>query len=303
MKDLRKILAVVLVMIMCIGLMPVRSLAIDNSINQPTPNDPPNDPPNGGTVIIDPNQPYTPPNPYNPGNDPTNPNDPGNDPTNPNDPTHGDPTVSDDPNNQDNQDQDKSDEDDPWQYPDEYYYFGDDNDQNTDKKEDKKEENKKEEDKKEEDKKDEKADGEAEEIILKIILTVGSKDLEKYLNEVKSIIKMDIAPYIKDGRTMIPIRYLAEALEMKVTWDEKTRTVLLEDDKFKIEIPVDTNKIIVNGEETESDVKPEIKMGRTNLPIANIARALGLKDGEDILWDPVEKKATIIRKLQGKKEN
>lgn len=48
MKDLRKILAVALVMIICIGLMPVRSLAIDNSINQPTPNDPPNDPPNGG---------------------------------------------------------------------------------------------------------------------------------------------------------------------------------------------------------------------------------------------------------------
>lgn len=250
----------------------------------------------GGTVIIDPNQPYTPPNPnptdpQNP--DPTHsddPNNPGNDPTNPNDPTHGDPTVSDDPNNQDNQDQDKSDEDDPWQYPDEYYYFGDDNDQSTDK----------EEDKKEEDKKDEKADGEAEEIILKIILTVGSKDLEKYLNEVKSIIKMDIAPYIKDGRTMIPIRYLGEALGMNVSWDEITRTVILEDDKFKIEIPVDTNKIIVNGEEFESDVMPEIRNGRTMLAIANIARALGLKDGEDIFWDAVEKKATIIRKLQGK---
>lgn len=136
-----------------------------------------------------------------------------------------------------------------------------------------------------------------EEIILKIILTVGSKDLEKYLNEDKTIIKMDIAPYIKDGRTMIPIRYLAEALEMKVTWDKETRTVLLEDAKFKIEIPVDTNIIKVNGEETESDVKPELKEGRTMLPIANVARALGLKDGEDIFWDPVEKKVTIKRKL------
>ena len=281
MKDLRKILAVALVMIMCIGLMPVRSLAIDNSINQPTPNDPPNDPTNGGTITIDPNQPYTPPNP------------------NPTDPQNPDPTHSDDPNNPDNQnpngDQDNNnqnpDEEFPWEPDYKEYHLNEPVDKKA-------EENKDE--KKDEDKKDEKADGEAEEIILKIILTVGSKDLEKYLNEAKSIIKMDIAPYIKDGRTMIPIRYLAEALEMKVTWDEKTRTVLLEDDKFKIEIPVDTNKIIVNGEETESDVKPELKMGRTNLPIANIARALGLKDGEDIFWDAVEKKATIIRKLQGK---
>lgn len=145
--------------------------------------------------------------------------------------------------------------------------------------------------------KEEPKEEKVEEIILKIILTVGSKDLEKYLNEDKTIIKMDIAPYIKDGRTMIPIRYLAEALEMKVTWDKETRTVLLEDAKFKIEIPVDTNIIKVNGEETESDVKPELKEGRTMLAIANVARALGLKDGEDIFWDPVEKKVTIKRKL------
>lgn len=244
MKNLRKVLAVALVMMMCIGLMPVRGLAETNGILPP-----------GLEIVVDqgddPNQPDTPINPNIP--------------------------IIVVPDNQAVTPEPEPD----W---DEYYY-------EEEVKEEPKEENKDE--KKDEDKKDEKA----EEIILKIILTVGSKDLEKYLNEDKTIIKMDIAPYIKDGRTMIPIRYLAEALEMKVTWDEKTRTVLLEEDKFKIEIPVDTNKIIVNGEETESDVKPEIKMGRTNLPIANIARALGLKDGEDIFWDAVEKKATIIRKI------
>lgn len=139
-----------------------------------------------------------------------------------------------------------------------------------------------------------------EELILKIVLRVGNKDLEKYLNDVKKIIKMDVAPYIKEGRTMVAIRYLAEALEMRVAWDEETRTVLLEDEKFKIEIPVDTKKIIVNGEARESDVMPEINSGRTMLPIANIARALGLEDGVDIFWDTVEKKASIIRVLKAK---
>ena len=285
MKDLRKILAVALVMLICIGLMPVRGLAGrammrgNNNPSRPynlNPNEPnPNQP--------DPNQ----PNPNQP-----NPNQPDSNQPNPNQPNPNQP----DPNNPDDQDHDEDLGDDLGTHPGDYdeYYYKQDKEKEEVKDKDKKDE------KKDEDKKGEKAEGEAEEVILKIILTVGSKDLEKYLNEVKSIIKMDIAPYIKNGRTMIPIRYLAEALEMKVTWDEKTRTVLLEDDKFKIEIPVDTNIIKVNGEESESDVKPEIKMGRTNLPIANIARALGLKDGEDILWDAVEKKATIIRKLQGK---
>lgn len=162
-------------------------------------------------------------------------------------------------------------------------------------KEDKKEEAKEE---VKEDVKEEKPEvKEADERILKMILTVVCKDLEKYINGDKTIIEMDIAPYIKDGRTMIPIRYLAEALEMNVSWDAKTRTVFLEDDNFKIEIPVDTNKIIVNGEERESDVMPEIKSGRTMLPIANIARALGLVDGKDIIWDAANKQVTIIRKI------
>lgn len=80
-------------------------------------------------------------------------------------------------------------------------------------------------------------------------------------------------------------------------WDEKTRTVIIEDLLFKVEIPIDTNKIIVNGQNYTSDVKPEILDGRTMMPIANIARALGLKDGEDIFWDKATKQVIIIRTI------
>ena len=279
MKDLRKILAVALVMIMCIGLMPVRSLAIDNSINQlPT---------NGGNTnpTIPPGTQVTPVevdengNPIN-----QNPDDQQN-PQNPN---------QDDSDYEDFPEWDNGGLGDPILGENIYKVKEKDKKDKNDKDKDKdKDENKDEKDEKsEEDKK--------EEVILKVIFKVLRKDAEKRINEAKSTINMDIAPYINTGRTMIPIRYLGEALGMKVTWDEITRTVILEDDKFKIEIPVDTNKIIVNGEEFESDVMPEIRNGRTMLAIANIARALGLKDGEDIFWDAVEKKATIIRKLQGK---
>lgn len=235
MKNLSKILALTLVMMMCISLLPIRSLAATNEIFDP---DKWKDPPN----------------------DPTEPDEP-----------------------------------DIEQEPIENIKW---NGNIYKVKEEKPKEELKE--VKEEVKEEKPEVKEADERILKMILTVVCKDLEKYINGDKTIIEMDIAPYIKDGRTMIPIRYLAEALEMKVSWDAKTRTVFLEDDNFKIEIPVDTNKIIVNGEERESDVMPEIKSGRTMLPIANIARALGLRDGENIFWDPVEKKATIIRKLQNK---
>lgn len=237
MKNLSKILALTLVMMMCIGLLPIRSLAATNEIFDPDKwKDPPNDP--------------------------------------------TEPDIEQEPieNIKWNGNIYKVKEEKPKE-------------ELKEAKEEVKEDVK-------EDVKEEKPEvKEADERILKMILTVVCKDLEKYINGDKTIIEMDIAPYIKDGRTMIPIRYLAEALEMKVSWDAKTRTVFLEDDNFKIEIPVDTNRIIVNGEERESDVMPEIKSGRTMLPIANIARALGLVDGKDIIWDAANKQVTIIRKI------
>lgn len=237
MKNLSKILALTLVMMMCIGLLPIRSLAATNEIFDPDKwKDTPNDP--------------------------------------------TEPDIEQEPieNIKWNGNIYKVKEEKP--------------------KEELKEEKEEVKEDVKEDIKEEKPEvKEADERILKMILTVVCKDLEKYINGDKTIIEMDIAPYIKDGRTMIPIRYLAEALEMKVSWDAKTRTVFLEDDNFKIEIPVDTNKIIVNGEERESDVMPEIKSGRTMLPIANIARALGLRDGKDIIWDAANKQVTIIRKI------
>lgn len=152
-------------------------------------------------------------------------------------------------------------------------------------------------DDKPEEKKEEKTETKPEKIVRKVILTLGSKTLDSQVSGVDSLTQMDVAAYAKDGRTMLPIRFVAEALGMGVTWDAKTRTVIIEDLFFRVEIPIDTNKIIVNGETYTSDVKPEIVDGRTMMPIANIARALGLKDGQDIFWDKDTKQVTIIRTI------
>lgn len=130
----------------------------------------------------------------------------------------------------------------------------------------------------------------------KTIITIGSQTLEKVMNGVRTVKNMDSAPYIKHGRTMLPLRYLAEALGYKVFWLNETRTVVIVDLGLRIEIPIDTNLIIVNGIKYTSDLKPEIVHYRTMLPIANIARALGLKDGEDIFWDEVNSQVTINKK-------
>lgn len=132
---------------------------------------------------------------------------------------------------------------------------------------------------------------------LEARLVIGSKTMVKSVDGVEERIMMDIAPFIEKDRTMLPIRFVAEALEFNVQWDKDSRTVILIDKENVVKIPVDTNKIIVNGKEYISDVKPVIRNNRTMLPIANIARALGLKDGKDIFWNGNTKEVLITREV------
>ena len=134
----------------------------------------------------------------------------------------------------------------------------------------------------------------------KVLITIGSEILDKVDNGVRTLKAMDTKPYIKGGRTMLPLRYVAEALGYKVAWLSESRTAVIMDIGLRVEMPVDSNFIIVNGVKYTSDVKPEMRKNRIMLPIANIARALGLKDGKDILWDEVNRQVTLIRNFNMK---
>lgn len=132
---------------------------------------------------------------------------------------------------------------------------------------------------------------------LELVLNIDNKTMQKSVNGVVGKYNNDVAPFIYQARTMLPIRYVAEALGFMVTWDANTRTVYLVDKENIVQIPVDTNNIIVNGKAFVSDVKPMIKNNRTMLPVANVARALGLQDGKDILWDAAMKFVTLRRNV------
>ncbi len=134
----------------------------------------------------------------------------------------------------------------------------------------------------------------------KVLITIGSEILDKVDNGVRTLKAMDTKPYIKGGRTMLPLRYVSEALGYKVAWLSESRTAVIMDIGLRVEMPVDSNFIIVNGVKYTSDVKPEMRNNRIMLPIANIARALGLKDGKDILWDEVNRQVTLIRNFNMK---
>jgi len=95
-----------------------------------------------------------------------------------------------------------------------------------------------------------------------------------------SNIIMDAAPYIKAGRTYVPVRYLGDALGATTAWDEATKTVTVTKGDNTVVLVIGSTIAKVNGADVQMDVAPEITgVGRTMLPARWVAEGLGYQVG------------------------
>lgn len=101
----------------------------------------------------------------------------------------------------------------------------------------------------------------------------------------------DTVPYIKNNRTLVPMRAIFEALGSTVTWDDTTKTAtalknrveIINDngvDKIhttqdEIKITIGENVLYKNGEAIEPDCAAEITNDRTMVPVRAISEAFG----------------------------
>lgn len=94
-------------------------------------------------------------------------------------------------------------------------------------------------------------------------------------------VKFDVQPVIKDGRTLVPVRALSEALGAQVAWDPETDSVTITKGETVIMLIIGDDKLYVNGEEIALDVPSSSVNGRTVLPLRAIVEHLG----GTVTWD------------------
>ncbi len=75
-----------------------------------------------------------------------------------------------------------------------------------------------------------------------------------------------------NGRTMVPLRFIAEALDAQVVWESKSNSVTIKAKEKSISLS-----------------SPEIFEGRTIVPVRYISETFGAK----VNWDSKDKKITI----------
>ncbi|MEX2355747.1 MAG: PQQ-dependent sugar dehydrogenase [Thermaerobacterales bacterium] len=95
-------------------------------------------------------------------------------------------------------------------------------------------------------------------------------------------LSFDVPPQILDGRTMVPMRAIFEALGADLHWDGETRTVTGASGDRTVVLVIGQIQATLNGHPHELDVPAQIVDGRTLVPSRFVAESLGAV----VDWDP-----------------
>lgn len=99
-------------------------------------------------------------------------------------------------------------------------------------------------------------------------------------------------PFIENGRTLVPMRALFEALGVNVSWDETNRVALGTHQGTTIRIPVGSTSPTVNGVTISIDVPAKIVNDRTYIPLRFVGESLNYTAN----WNGTTRTVNIIRK-------
>jgi len=98
------------------------------------------------------------------------------------------------------------------------------------------------------------------------------------------------SPLIKDGRTLVPIRAIIEAMGGSVGWDPGQGKVSLNAFGHDIAMWIDSKAIQVDGAANSMDVPPQIINERTMLPVRFVVENVGCQ----IVWIASTREIVIV---------
>ncbi len=145
--------------------------------------------------------------------------------------------------------------------------------------------------------------------LLSVILLIAAiMTLSVFADDVKPVTVtlngaiVDCASYgqeatIVDGRTLVPLRAIFDALGATVEWDKETETVTSVLGQTEISITIGESKLLKNGEEIPLDVPAQIMNGRTLVPVRAISDSFGVA----VDWDG-ETRTVILMQFFGENE-
>jgi len=127
------------------------------------------------------------------------------------------------------------------------------------------------------------------------MLTVAVSAVDLYVDLEK--IETDTPPTIVNGRTLVPVRAIFEALGAEVEWNGETRTAIGTRGTTIVTIQIDNSTAYINGEARELDVPAQIINNRTMVPARFVSEAMDCQ----VSWYGKTSTAAVADKIKNQK--
>lgn len=107
------------------------------------------------------------------------------------------------------------------------------------------------------------------------------KDSGVKVNLDNSRLEFDVLPVIQNGRTLVPMRTIFEALGADIEWNGETKTITAKSNDVTIKMQIGNNTLTKNGVSTQMDVCPQLVDGRTMVPVRAVSDSFNVT----VDWD------------------
>ena len=108
-----------------------------------------------------------------------------------------------------------------------------------------------------------------------------------YVNDIS--LNSEQSPFIQRGRTLVPLRTIAEALDAQVSWDSVNKVAIIKTEKRILQLPINEDIAIVDEKKVKLEVPAQILNGRTMVPLRFIAEELQAQ----VQWNNMDRTVTI----------
>ncbi|MCL1905771.1 MAG: stalk domain-containing protein [Clostridiales bacterium] len=97
-------------------------------------------------------------------------------------------------------------------------------------------------------------------------------------------------PFILDGFTMVPLRFISESCGLKVDWDGHLRRVTVFGGEYTLRLDIGSATAYINGEPAQLQAPPLISNGYTMVPLRFIMESLQAR----VEWEPATRTVKIF---------
>lgn len=133
-------------------------------------------------------------------------------------------------------------------------------------------------------------------LMLSLVMTIGmsltamaEEDVSVTLNGVE--LAFDSSPYIFEGRTLVPVRTITEAIGAEVGWDSEQKIITISHDVGILYMRIGSNAYTLNADSYIMETAPEIKDSRTMVPLRFVAETFGF----DVGWEADTRTVTLMK--------